>query len=430
MSDNRYIIDILSKGSDYWNRWRLQHPERIVTVGKINFRGQNLSNLDLRGANLAEMDFTGATLREVNFQEANLLKADFRETILEAVDFSSADLTNAYLDNLDLRAVNFAAAKLDNAQIQSSNLQNVNLEKALLRGTNFYNANLEKAYLYQSALYRADLSSTILIAANLNQAGLVRADLSNSDLTEAELVEAELSGAWLRETKFCRANLTRAKLFNSQVSEADFEGATLVDCYVYGISAWEIKNLDKAIQKNLIITRDEPIITVDDLEIAQFIHILLNNPKIRRVVDTITSKVVLILGRFTNERKAVLDALRDELRRRNYSPVIFDFEKPSNRDLTETISTLAHMSRFIIVDLTDPKSIPQELQCIVPNLPSVPVQPILHIEDREYSMFGHFKSYPWVLETYKYTSQEDLLNSLSEKVITPAEIKVANQLST
>ena len=46
------------------------------------------------------------------------------------------------------------------------------------------------------------------------------------------------------------------------------------------------------------------------------------------------------LGRFTPERKTVLDALRDELRQRNYLPIVFDFEKPASRDLTETISTL------------------------------------------------------------------------------------------
>ena len=36
------------------------------------------------------------------------------------------------------------------------------------------------------------------------------------------------------------------------------------------------------------------------------------------MIDTITSKVVLILGRFTAERKAVLDALREELSKRHY----------------------------------------------------------------------------------------------------------------
>jgi hypothetical protein len=32
---------------------------------------------------------------------------------------------------------------------------------------------------------------------------------------------------------------------------------------------------------------------------------------------------VLILGRFTDERKEVLDALRDELRKRDYLPIPF-----------------------------------------------------------------------------------------------------------
>ena len=125
-----------------------------------------------------------------------------------------------------------------------------------------------------------------------------------------------------------------------------------------------ISILEEAIQKNLHITwAGEHNITVDDLEIAQFIHLLLNNQNIRNIIDRITSKIVLILGRFTEERKAVLDAIRDALRKRNYTPVLFDFDKPASRDLTETISTLAHMARFIIADITEPRfAYPMSLQ--------------------------------------------------------------------
>src|SRR5690348_14880374 len=149
----------------------------------------------------------------------------------------------------------------------------------------------------------------------------------------------------------------------------------------------------------------------------------MHNEKIREVIDTITSKVVLILGRFTPERKAVLDALRDELRHRNYLPILFDFDKSAGRDITETVSLLARMARFVVADITDAKSIPQELSIIVPDLPSVPVQPLLLEGSNEYSMFEHFRRYPWVLKPYRYQSQEQLISDLGERVIRPAEAR-------
>ena len=429
MPSDQYLVDILKQGSEYWNNWRLENPEKKLVFGNINFRGQNLNGLNLQSANLHGIDFRGANLREINFRQANLFQADFREANLVDVDFSFSNLTNAYLNNLDLRNNKFLATQIDGANLQNSNFQSVNLERVLARGANFFEANLEKSHLFQAALHQADLSFAKLNSANLVQAGLIRSDLSNSDLSEADLTETELVGAWLKNTKFCKANLTRAKLFNSQLSEADFAEATLVDCWVYGISAWEIKNLDTAIQRNLIITgNDEPIITVDDLEIAQFIHILLTNQKIRKVIDTITSKVVLILGRFTPERIAVLDALREALRSKNYSAVVFDFKKPSNRDLTETVSTLAHLSRFVIADITDAKSIPQELQRIIPSLPSVPIQPIILDSQFEYSMFKDFGAYLSVLPPHRYQCVEQLLVSLEKEVISPA-LKRASEIA-
>ena len=152
---------------------------------------------------------------------------------------------------------------------------------------------------------------------------------------------------------------------------------------------------------------------------------MLNNQKVRDVIDTITSKVVLILGRFTDERKAVLDALREELRQRDYLPILFDFELPERRNVTETVTLLARMARFIIADLTDPSSIPQELQAIIPSV-RVPVQPLLVEGSSLYSMFKDFdpEDFHWVLPVYRYKEPKQLLATLPESVIAPAERKV------
>src|SRR5207237_2900154 len=139
------------------------------------------------------------------------------------------------------------------------------------------------------------------------------------------------------------ADLREANLSRADLSDAILDRANLTGCFIYAIAAWNV-HLEETIQSSMIITKDyEPTITVDNLEVAQFIYLLLNNKKIRDVIDSITSKVVLILGRFTSERKVVLDALRNELSRQNYTPVLFDFEKPVSRDLTDTVSTLAHL---------------------------------------------------------------------------------------
>jgi hypothetical protein len=175
----------------------------------------------------------------------------------------------------------------------------------------------------------------------------------------------------------------------------------------------------------LIITpENEPEITVDNIEVAQFIYVLLRNQKIRDVIDTITSKAVLILGRFTEERKPVLEALRQELRQRKYLPILFDFEKPSSRNTDETITLLARMARFVVADISDAKSVLQELRAIVSDLPSVPVQPIILAMQEEPGMFDFYRNFRCFLEVHRYDSQTQLIADLGEKVIRPAELKV------
>jgi uncharacterized protein YjbI with pentapeptide repeats len=304
----------------------------------------------------------------------------------EEVDLSEAELSKTNLRGADLYRAN----------LRGANLVGADLSGAELRGANLRGANFRGAYLIGAHLIGAELRGANLTGAYLSRADLVAADLSETNLSGADLSGAQLIGTDLRD-------------------------ATLTGSSVYGVSVWNIKVNDRTKQDNLIITDfDEPTITVDNIKVAQFIYLLLNNKEIRDVIDTITSKAVLILGRFTPERKEVLDTLRDALRRRDYLPLLFDFDRPTDRDFTETIMTLAGMSAFVIADITNPKSSPLELHATVPDY-RIPFIPILHEGEQPFSMFRDLAgAFHWVLPLLRYDSCENLLAALDDAVIAPA----------
>ena len=216
---------------------------------------------------------------------------------------------NPYIDP-NLGGAGLFRADLREAHLFGADLAGADLSEAILGG-----ANLTGAVLLGAKLFGARLRGANLRGANLRGAHLRTADLTDANLTGAHLGGADLTGANLRV-----ADLRAASLVNT-----DLTGADLTGCRIYGVSAWGLK-LERTKQQNLVITRkNEPEITVDNIEVAQFIYLMLHNEKVRDVIDTIAKKGVLILGRFTDERKAVLDALREELRKRDYLPILFDF---------------------------------------------------------------------------------------------------------
>ncbi|MDR4470218.1 MAG: pentapeptide repeat-containing protein [Nitrospira sp.] len=360
-------LSLLIRSVADWNQWRRDNPDIQPDLTKADLREARL-----RGATLIKADLSG-----VNLRWAPLGGADLGGAILRGADCRWAYLRGATLVETDLRG-----ARLGGANLRGATLINAELGGAHLGGVNFRGAHL-------------------------GETDLTEANLSGADLTEANLSGADLAGA----------TLERSILVNTTCNKAIFTG-----CRIHGISAWGLR-LQEAQQTDLIITpRGEPDITVDNLEVAQFIYLLLNNQRIRHVIDTITSKVVLILGRFTPERKVVLDALRNELRHHNLTPVLFDFAIPADRDITETVTLLARMARFIVADLTDPASIPMELQAIAPDL-AVPICSLIHKNQEPFSMFGTLKKYHWVLPPYRYSNTDELLANLRGKVIAPAEQK-------
>lgn len=324
------------------------------------------------------------------------------------------------LSGVDLSGANLAGANLSETKLGASILIRANLCKANLFGADLIGANLADADLRCADLTWAKLIEAVLSNARLHQAILHGADLSAADFGEAELPGADLSNAVMVGTNFTNADLT--------------------GCSVFGISAWKLVLSKGTKQQNLVIKQPpegadgppEPDITVDNIEVAQFIYLLLHNEKIRDVIDTIGKKGVLLLGRFTGGRIVVLERLREELRKRDFVPMIFNFDKPETKNFSETIRLLAGMSRFVIADITNPRSAPLELQATVPEC-MVPVVPILDKTEelKPFSMLEDLQiAHPdRVLDVILYPSVDRLVEMFDAEIINPVQARFADLLA-
>ncbi len=374
-------LDILKQGVAAWNQWRTENPEAKI----------DLSEADLGEARLAGVDLSKARLRK-----ANLYKAD---------------LSQANLSRANLRKANLFEANLTGADLTRASLRDANLGRARLNGANLLEASLNEAELRKADLRKANLRKTDLFKARISLANLGGADLSEANLCNADLDLADLRGADLHH-----ANLIQATLVSTKVGAAKVSGSE-----VYGINVWDLEG-EFVEQEDLIVTRrGQPIVTVDNIKVAQFIYLILNNQAIRDVINTLTSKSVLILGRFSlPERKAILDGLRSKLRDYDLLPIVFDFDRPTDKDFTETIKTLAGLSYFVIADVTNPKSSPLELQATVPDY-QIPFVPIIQEGEHPFAMMVDLqKKYDWVLKTVSYDSLETLIAVLKPLIIDPA----------
>lgn len=364
-------LAFLKRGVKSWNSWRfangLIHPD----LSQADLAGD-----DLQGANFRECDLTGANLENSFCPRVDCWNADLSGANLTKADFVHASLCDTKL----------VGANLSNADFNSAELLSADLSDSCLDGTNFPHADLSSCRLHRVTLRRANLQF---------------ANLMDTDFSGAHLEQSNLMGA-----QFLRTNL---------------RGATLNECRVHACSVWNVTVDAKTIQRNLIITDLlEPTIATDDLEIAQFIYLLLRHEKLRNAIDSITQMGVLLLGRFGGGGIEILRAVAAELRIRGFLPIIFDFDRPQDRNLTETVKTLVGLSRFVIADLSGP-SIPHELYATVPHF-KIPFVPIIEAGRNAYSMASDILEYPWVVKPIlEFTSTEQLCGIVEQQIIGPAE---------
>lgn len=419
--DTDDLLHLLSNGPAVWNRWRRDHPDIIPEFSDVNLDGRDLADCNFRGAKFFNVGLVRANLSRTCFDEAFVKDTLLNDAVLEGASLCGVNWYRSRLINVDLRRCTFAPSMYSECLLWNADLSGCDLELANFSKCDLRSARLTQASLTGASLTECSLTDAHLGGATLNGADLQQTSLMGANMSGAHLVGANLTGAHLVGTDLTAANLTDASLQAAVLINTRLTGATLNGSRVFGISTWNI-DLTDARQNDLVITHDaEPSITIDNLEVAQFTYLLLHNQKLRHVIDSITSRAVLILGRFRpDKRKAVLDGIRDTLRLHNFVPMMFDFDRPTDRDFSETVMTLAGMCRFVVADITNPSSSPLELQLTVPNF-AIPFVPIIEQGQSPFAMFRDlYGKHDWVLPPLEYDTMTNLLQHFQTAIIEPA----------
>src|SRR6266568_6787842 len=207
-------LEIVQKGVEAWNRWRLENPDVKPELGNTDFGGA-----DLRGA-----DFHRASLKCTNLRNANLMGANLQNGTLIGATLVGTTLNDALLIGADLREASLSHANLGFANLKKANLRSAGLTSATLSHAILNGADLKDATLIEAILSNADLRS-----ANLSGANLLRANLVGACLAGANLCATDLMGANLGSTNVGCVDMSRANLGHTILADTDLSTVTGLD---------------------------------------------------------------------------------------------------------------------------------------------------------------------------------------------------------
>ncbi len=150
-------INILKKGVDYWNKWRIENPYVEINLSKVDLSRRNLSSINLTDVNLSGANFKYtnleyAYLSRSNLSWCNLYNANLFLTNLNGTNLSYSNLTQSNLLAAKLIKTNLSKAELADSKFLEVDLSETDLSEAKLTRTIFFSANLSKVNFKKAVL--------------------------------------------------------------------------------------------------------------------------------------------------------------------------------------------------------------------------------------------------------------------------------------
>jgi uncharacterized protein YjbI with pentapeptide repeats len=226
-------LNIIEKGLDFWNRWRIKKPYIVPDLTCADLSGRDFSKFTIKrfGSLYGKLphfdgwEYSHSTIfRRTNFSGANLSRANLSGADLSEAIFAPIGIDKVYEEYYNAKeAYEVASADLnDHDSMYGSVYLNVmNPVDSRIQAATRALQTREDAYIINSST-RTSLKEAILKDADLRGADLSGALLNRTDLRGANLCEVRAIG-----TNFEGANITGACISNWVVSkDTNFTGVT------------------------------------------------------------------------------------------------------------------------------------------------------------------------------------------------------------
>ena len=179
-------------------------------------RGSNFFKARIESSG-GRMLFTSANLSETNFKDSTIIARNGSDVNLIQVNFTQANLNNAFFDVQDSGGIYMFGAVLSYANFSGATCANVHFYQCISGPINFDNTiflgaatPVPDVYYTGTPITNSTLGIGPIIANHHSNIDLSRIDLTGVDLSHIVLDKANLKGAVLKGT-----DLTGARIINT-----------------------------------------------------------------------------------------------------------------------------------------------------------------------------------------------------------------------
>jgi uncharacterized protein YjbI with pentapeptide repeats len=377
--------------------------------------GGSWVNADLRGKDFMDgrfssCDFRGADLESACLDRSTFMDCDFRGAMLDSGRAPGATFTRVRFDGARFHHVDFGGCRFEGGTIEEAEMYHAIFRDAVLDGV-----SMKSTRVSFSQFEGIKINSK----ANLNGIVFEKTPLVGARLEVVDLAESSFRSVDLRNTLWREVNLDLSSFY-----DVDCDGAELENCHVFGMRICCVRGTPSRQRRITCSALGQPPLLIEDFKLAPFIHELDRDEATGRLIETLATKLVLLLGRFKAGPKELLDRLFAAFRRRGYIPAIIDFKCAGSHSWDEVMLSVAMCAHFVVVDMTDAHAAFAEVPYILASR-AVPIKPLIAIGAAEPSQFGGLRRrFAHLLPLFTYDSPESLIDNIDAAVIAPCEAEL------